>query len=75
VATWHKIRSYRGIYDWTASTGHILMHTEAGNFETTALKAEEFLALLDLLRNSDPMFTDGLSRIATGEEPIGTQKR
>lgn len=69
--TWHRILAWRGNFDCMRSNGHLLLHTTAGNFDTTALKADEFNALVHLLQTSEEIYTDGSGKIATGELNTG----
>lgn len=72
---WHRITSWRGNFDWLRATGHLLLQTPDGNYDTTALKAEEFHALVHLLQTTTELYTDGSGKIVTAETPTGSLVR
>jgi|GEM_PF-6541918 len=69
--TWHRILAWRGNFDCLSAAGHLLLHTSGGNYDTTALKADEFHTLVHLLQTSEEIYTDGSGKIATGEMNTG----
>lgn len=71
---WHRITGWRANYDWLRSIGHILFRTPEGDFDTTALKADEFHAICWMLRTFDTLYTDGKGRVSTGDELPGVRR-